>query len=90
MKPLSEQLVETKKALMLFDASQAYRDALIDKATTYEEVGKWMYANLREVEYVQDAFYEDCVREGIPNSLSHCRIVDIGTLKRWCAGEPSP
>lgn len=87
MKPLSEQLAYTKEALAQYDEEQPDRDAIIDKAQTEEDVNAYYYAMASAVEEVQDAFYRDCKINDIPNSLSHCRVVDISTLKRWCAGE---
>lgn len=87
MKPLSEQLVKTKKALLEFDAGQPDRDAIIDNAITIEHADQYYMATVIAVEKVQSAFYQDCKKNGIPNNWSHCKLVDISTLKRWCAGE---
>lgn len=83
-------LTETRKALAEYDASEAARQRRWDAAQNDDDVEACCDTEWRDVKTVQDAFWRDCIREGIPNSREHCAIMGLTTLRDWVATHVSP
>lgn len=79
-------LPRTTEALADYDARAGDRLKLSEEIQTDRDVDAWRAACADALRRVQDAFYEDCVANGIPNSRDHCRLVDVATLRRWAKG----
>lgn len=80
-------LIETRAALVEYDRSALTRQARWDEAKTDADVDDCWAADADAFVAVQEAFWRDCVREGIPNSREHCSEVGLVTLRDWAAKE---
>lgn len=76
-------LSETRKALAEYDAADPARQQRWDAAQTVDDIDRCYDAEWRDIKAVRDAFWRDCVREGIPNNRAHCAIVGLTTLREW-------
>lgn len=71
----------TRATLAEYDRTSEALDRLLDAAETDADIVAWRVNGAAALIRVQDAFYDDCVEQGVPNSRDHCRVVDIGWLR---------
>lgn len=78
-------LANTRKALAIYAYESILLDQELRNIKDEKQLWAWEESNDAAMNRVREAFYQDCLIEGIPNSRDHCMIVDMATLKRWCA-----
>ena len=71
----------TRAALAAYDESEPDRERLFESMETQDDFEAWARARDDAIAKVQDAFFEDCVAQDVPNSRDHCRLVGIEWLR---------
>lgn len=78
-------LANTRKALAIYAHEEVLLDQELRNLKSGKQFAEWEKSNDAAMDRVREAFYQDCLIEGIPNSRDHCMIVTMSTLKEWCA-----
>jgi hypothetical protein len=76
-------LPRTKAALLIRAQEEVLLDQELRSVMSTKALDAWEAANDASMDRVREAFYQDCVEFGIPNSRDHCKIVTMRTLKEW-------
>lgn len=70
-----------RAALVAYDLGEHDREAMLDAADTDDDVAAWADFCASAIEKVKDAFFADCVAQGVPNSRDHCRAAASSWLR---------
>lgn len=76
---------DLKAALVVYDLGASALAEMTRDAATNADIDRWVEASAAAIEKLHLAFFADCVAQGVPNSLDHCRVTTVSWLRELAA-----